>query len=427
MDNEHIEKEVYISIFLDTRRAKANKKFPVKLRVFTPHPRKQKLYPTKFEFIEKDFESIWETAKPREENKIIRKQIEKIEEKAVETAKKIKPFDFEQFEKLLYRKKGDGDNAFYFYDKIIAELEANNRYGTASNYSLSKRSLIEFMKYQKVEKQDNLMFSDISVKWLTKYEDYMLDTLKRSETTVSMYLRALRTIFNSAISDKSIDVEVYPFRRNKQEKNKYIIPEGGNAKKALDKAQLKKLFEAPPLTPEQEKAKDFWFFSYSCNGMNIKDIALLKYENLKNNTLEFYRAKTRRTTKQAPHKIIVCLTKFAASIIKKYGNSDKSPDQFVFSIVSKEQSELVKHNRIKNFTKFVNQNLKKLAIAKGITGDISTYWARHSMATQAIRMGASMEFVSEALGHNNLKTTQNYFAGFQDKDKKKFMEKMMKF
>jgi site-specific recombinase XerD len=42
-------------------------------------------------------------------------------------------------------------------------------------------------------------------------------------------------------------------------------------------------------------------------------------------------------------------------------------------------------------------------------------------------MGASMEFVSEALGHNNLKTTQNYFAGFPEKDKKVFMEKMMKF
>ncbi len=45
--------EYSISIYLDTRRAKSNGKYPVKLRVFTPNPRKQKLYPTIFDFTEK--------------------------------------------------------------------------------------------------------------------------------------------------------------------------------------------------------------------------------------------------------------------------------------------------------------------------------------------------------------------------------------
>ena len=44
-----MEQECFISIYLDTRRSKANGKFPVKLRVFTPHPRKQKLYNTFYE------------------------------------------------------------------------------------------------------------------------------------------------------------------------------------------------------------------------------------------------------------------------------------------------------------------------------------------------------------------------------------------
>src|SRR5690554_7436944 len=54
-----IEKEVYISIYLDTRRIKKNGKFPVKLRVATPFLRtKQKLYKTKYEFDKKEFEAI---------------------------------------------------------------------------------------------------------------------------------------------------------------------------------------------------------------------------------------------------------------------------------------------------------------------------------------------------------------------------------
>jgi len=446
MEKDNIEKEVYISIVLDTRRekskGKSKGKYPVKLRVYTSTPRIQILYPTKFEFTKSEFKSIWETTKPRDEYKEIRKDMRAVEDKAEETAKKIKPFNFDQFEKILYRNKEAGNNVFYHYDLIIKGLEYNNKFGTASNYDLSKKSLIAFLEYEKnehsdklekieqpekLEKAEKLLFSEISVKWLTNYENYMIDTKGKSETTVSMYLRALRTVFNTAISDKSIDAEMYPFRRNEQEKNKYIIPTGKAVKKALDKDQLKKLFKAKPMTPEQVKAKDFWFFSYSCNGMNIKDIALLKYENLKNDTIEFYRAKTKRTTKQTPNKITVSLTAFAKSIIKKYGNKDIQPKQYIFNIVEDSQSEIIKFNRIKNFTKFINQNLKKLAIKEGITGDISTYWARHSMATQAIRNGASMEFVSEALGHNNMKTTQGYFAGFEAKDKKKLMEKLMKF
>ena len=56
-----MKQEYAISIYLDTRREKASGKYPVKLRVFTSTPRKQKLYPTKFEFTKKEFQSIWQT------------------------------------------------------------------------------------------------------------------------------------------------------------------------------------------------------------------------------------------------------------------------------------------------------------------------------------------------------------------------------
>jgi integrase/recombinase XerD len=74
--------EVFISIYLDTRRKKSNGKYPVKLRVFSSYPRKQKFYPTTFEFTEKEFESIWLTARPRNEYKDIRNDIISIEKKS---------------------------------------------------------------------------------------------------------------------------------------------------------------------------------------------------------------------------------------------------------------------------------------------------------------------------------------------------------
>ena len=103
-----MEKEVFISLYLDTRRAKSNNQYPVKVRVFTNSPRIQKLYPTKFDFTEKEFESIWETTKPRKEHQETRRELQAVENLAIETAKTIRPFNFEQFEKKLYRGKGEG-------------------------------------------------------------------------------------------------------------------------------------------------------------------------------------------------------------------------------------------------------------------------------------------------------------------------------
>ena len=430
-----MEKEVFISLYLDTRRAKSNNQYPVKVRVFTPSPRKQMLYPTKFDFTEKEFESIWKTTKPRKEYQDTRRELQAVETLAIGTADKISPFSFEIFEKKLYRDKGEGQNVFYQYNLIIEKLKRNNQLGTASNYELSAKSLKHFILYLKgkeiTEKKEKeialanikkITFREITPEWLNKYEKFMIDIQKLSRTTVAIYLRPLRAVFNTALACKEIEAESYPFG-----KRRYQIPSVKSVKKALTKAELKTLKEAKALTPEQEKARDFWFFSYICNGMNIKDIAFLKYEDIQQDKIIFYRAKTINTAKTHLRPVVVHLTGYSKSVIEKYGNPNKAPKQLIFTILNDQQTEGEKFRAVQNFTRFINQGIKKLAIANKITGEISTYWARHSFATNAIRSGQSMEFVSEAFTHSNMKTTQGYFAGFEDADKKDVMESLMNF
>jgi integrase/recombinase XerD len=418
----NMEKEVYISLYLDTRRVKINNLYPVKIRVFTSSPRKQKLYPTKFEYNKKDFESIWETAKPRNEVKDIRRELQAVENLAIVTAKGLQPFTFEEFEKKLYRGKGEGENVYYQYDLIIKRLTDNNQLGNASNYTLSQKSLKSFILFDTKKESKKLLFRDITPAWLHRYENYMIKTLSRSRTTVSMYLRALRTVFNTAIADKEIGAELYPFG-----KRKYQVPAVKSVKKAFKKNELSILHKADAKTPEQIKARDFWFFSYSCNGINIKDIALLRYENLQEDRLILYRAKTINTSKADLKPIVIYLTEFARNVISLYGNKPASPKQLIFNIINDDMSEADNFKAIKNFTRFINQNLKKLAKENGLTGEISTYWARHSFATNAIRSGFGMEFVNEALSHGSMKTTQGYFAGFEEESKRELMETLMDF
>jgi len=421
LNNASMDKHYFISIYLDTRRAKINGKYPVKLRVFTKYPRIQKLYPTAFELTESEFKSIWETTKPRNEHKEMRLKLQAIETKANETAESLKPFTFESFEKLLFSKTTAGiKNVNFYYNIAIEDYIKNKQIGTALNYEFSIKSLLEF------HNKSTLSFYTITVQWLKDYENYMVEDKNRSKTTVGMYLRPLRAVFNSAILDKTINPDVYPFRKKKYEKNKYIIPAPKKTKKALSKEQVKILIEGTPQTPEQEKAKAFWFFSYFCNGMNTKDIANLKYKNISGDTLTFIRAKTAKTNIEQTQ-IIAILNDFTFDVIEKYGNPDKSPNNYIFSIVEPTASPENKHNQIINFIRYVNQHFLKYAKGLGLTEKISTYWARHSFVTNAIRNDASMELVSELLGHVSVKTTKGYFDGFDNETKRALAKKLMEF
>lgn len=408
--------EYFISIVLDSRRKKQNGTFPVKLRVFTPIPRKQKLYPLAFEFTKDRFAKVWQTTKPKaKDDKETRLILLKIEKDANDVARNLPLFSIEAFEKKFFMKASKVQRDInYYYEKAISQYKKNNQIGTASNYEYSLKSLLNFHGKQK------LSFSSISAQWLKDFEKHLIIKGK-SQTTVGIYLRPLRAIFNTAIADGTIQQDSYPFG-----KREYTIPTPQGRKKALSREQLKALFEAMPLTPEQQRAKDFWFFSYVCNGMNFKDIANLRYKDISDDTLTFRRAKTANTNKhQAP--VIVYLNDFTSSVIKKYGNSNINPETFIFTIIKSKSNAEQQHAQLKNFIRYVNQHIKKLAKSIGITEDISSYWARHSFATTAIRNGASLEFVSEALSHSNLKTTIGYFAGFEDEKKREIANKMMDF
>lgn len=379
------------------------------------------LYPTVFDLTEKEFDSVWLSTKPRSENKKLRLQIQAVENKANDIADKLNPFSFEQFERKLFRNKGEGINIGYHYNEIIEEYIANKRIGTADSYKYSEKAIKEFVETHLNKCYNKLTFFDINKNWLNDFETYLTET-NRSRTTIGIYLRPLRAVFNKAIADKEIEQEIYPFG-----KRKYQIPSSRTVKKTLSKEQLSTLFNSIPNTPEQKKAKAFWFFSYASNGMNIKDIALLKFKNIDEESIKFYRAKTLFTSKSDLKLITVFLNDYMKSFIDEYGVKEKSPNNYVFDIISDLMSPQEQHSKIKSFTRFINQHIKKLSKSLELPSEISTYWARHSFATTSIRKGAKMEFMQESFGHKNIQTTQSYFDGFEDETKKEFAKQLMDF
>jgi len=448
-------KRATTKIVLDTRNKRSDETLPLKLRV--TFERKPRVYGIKLKLDDlseidslttEDFKIVQDKQGKKEAERFteIREKLSIIQSEARDIIKKLDPFTFDSFRDQFTGKKkaSDPGNVFLKYAETIKDLDSNNQLGTASSYDLSLKSLKAFIKSSTGNEPEKLYFKDITINWLRKYEAYMINekpdlkpdgTVKTdskgkaltkpglSTTTVGIYLRPLRAIFNAAIASNEIESSLYPF--NKAGKG-FVIPKGHKVKKALTKEQLKSLFNAKALTPEQDRARDFWFFSYTCNGMNVKDICFLKNENMEPDSLNFFREKTKRTTVDQ-HPVIVTLTDYAKSIIEKYRNLDPNPKAFVFPILSQTDSEVIKRKKVQGFTSLINQQIKKLAGSVGITTDISTYFARHSWATLAIQGGASIEYVSEGLSHSDIKTTKGYFAGFADTTKKGIQESLMNF
>ena len=410
-----------ISIRLDKRRKKDTGLYPVKLRVYGKQGKKEKWYSLNIDLKEKEFEHIWlnpENKKLRGKRKELRLKLQAIETRANEEANSMSVFDFGKFEFKLFRKSSDKNNIKYYFKLAIDENIRIEKIKTAKSFESTLNSFAKFSQDEKNTAIEKLKFQDITVDWLKDYERYMLKN-NLSYTTVSIYTRTLRVVFNHAIDNNDLNSEYYPFG-----KNKYRIPRTKKVKKALNAKQLKVLFNSKPCNDNEKKVKDFWFFSYACNGMNLKDIACLRYSDIQDDKFTYYRAKTFGKTVEK-RKIIIYLTDFTKGIIKKYGIKNK--DGFVFDIISEEDDAQEKNRKINNFTRYINDHIKRIANVNNLPKDISFYYARHSFATNSVRKGASLEFVSEALNHSDLTVTKNYFAGFEDETKKEFANTIMDF
>ncbi len=67
--------------------------------------------------------------------------------------------------------------------------------------------------------------------------------------------------------------------------------------------------------------------------MNAKDIAFLKYKNIHDDYLIFERSKTERSMRSDPKPISVFITDDMKAIMERWGNKEKSPNNYIFPIL----------------------------------------------------------------------------------------------
>jgi integrase/recombinase XerD len=292
-------------------------------------------------------------------------------------------FTFERFKERFF--KSASGNVLEYFDRVITELEAQDRLGSARSYTNTRDKLKEFKK--------NFVFQDIDKKFLQKFEEFILKTC--SPSTAGIYLRTLRAVYNRAITDNLAKRDIYPF-------TDYKIKTVKGRKKALTKEQIQALKDYK--APNDSRLRDslnLFLFSYYARGMNLMDIASLKWSNIRNGRIYYQRQKT-------ADNLDLLIDSNLAEILTQYNGKD-----FIFPILETGLLAKTARYRIHAKLKKINEDLRSIASTKELPNDITFYWARHTYATTLKRAGVSVSVIQETLGHSSEQVTKNYLDSFE--------------
>lgn len=399
---------ITVSAILDTRRKLANGNYPVKIRV--TYKRERSYYPTGKSMNPE----TWEHLNTARKADIIsmREDIENsfsLVKSSVQDLAEVGQFTIGLLNARMHRGLSSTMTA-----AIVSKIEILREESKISTADIFTAVLNNLRKLTTKE----IRYDDVTPMWLKRFEDFLRADGK-NQTTIAIYLRAIRAIFNDAKKAGIIKESHYPFGRGK-----YEIQEGEGRKLALNLQQIGQIARYEDGTDTTAKYRDYWLFLYLCNGINVADFVKLKYDNIINGEIYYVRQKTEHRTR-IRKEICVPISSPMQEIIDRWGNPSKKGN-YIFPILRGDENEVERNNKTKYFTRSINRRMQNIGKALGID-HISTYTARHSFATVLKRSGSSIAYISESLGHQNIKTTENYLASFEREERAKNAELLTRF
>lgn len=291
-------------------------------------------------------------------------------------------------------------NSFTSYVEVLTEkLLEENRYRTAAAYQSTMRRIIRF------NSNKDFPLDKITADYIESFERHLFNQ-RLSLNTISFYMRNLRAIYNRAIADKVLLMNLdNPFV-------KVFTGVKTTPKRALSKEEINQVYsldleyvfkdknKLQGQKQELEQSRDLFLFSFHTRGMSFVDIALLKKTDIKNGILSYCRKKTGQ---QLEIKISQALRR----IINKYSKqTEDSP--YVFPIINDQKKD--QYKQYLSALSKQNRYLKIIQELSGVSKTISSHVARHTWATIAKEENLPIWTISESLGHSSVKTTYIYLA-----------------
>ena len=297
-----------------------------------------------------------------------------------------------------------------FLTSHIQQLRDNGKVGNSYAY-LNLRTTLQNYHGKKL----NFYFSAVDVAFCNKFEAWMRKN-KFEDTTMHYYFRTLRATYNKAVEAKCAEREKSPFIEYKLSRFSTKTK-----KRALSKESVKKILkmDCSDMSEKARLAHDVFSFSYYCGGISLVDVANLTPDNIIDGRLIYERQKT--------HGMInLVMLDEAKAIIEKYATYQNRAG-YLFPILDNRVhvTPMQKFNRVRKLCTQLNKELHKIAANLKVKEDVTTYVARHSFATVLKKSGVNIGIISQALGHQDIKTTQIYLSKFDDEQVDSAMQNLL--
>lgn len=334
--------------------------------------------------------------KPKGQLKTSRIVIDKLLGNIRASIEKMPQFSFPALELDINKVHKSALDIFPYFVDRYTEYMNDDRVKTASLYRTTMNSLRGF--------QSSISFYDITPQFLSRYDKHL--RLKGiTSTTVGVYLRNLRAIYNQAVQDGILKNATNPFG-----KKGFLIPQPRKGKQGLDLDEVRKLRSTTDFhSVAEEAARDFWIFLYLCNGLNPSDALRLRWSDIEGCAITLIRKKTARSS-NGSLPVIIFLLPETRQIIDKYG--DKT-SEYVFGALRPEMTELEKITIIEYRIDKTNKYMKRLAARLGFQNSCTTVIARHTFAQVLKHQDAGVDLISESVGHSTQKSTGSYLNSFK--------------
>lgn len=297
--------------------------------------------------------------------------------------------------------KSSESGLWFYFEKKIGDIKNKNH--SSKTIEIYKTIYNHIVRYD-----SKIDLNEIDFNFLMEFEKYLQNN-HVSATSINIYMRSLKAVYNHAITLGLISDS--PFV-------KYKIPVGSSNKKALNHNQLNALINSQCFTIHQEIALKYFQLMYECCGANLVDLLSLKWRDIQNYVIRFERIKTINTS-QTRKQIEIPIKESTLRLLLELGCSSEDENDFILPIFRRENS-LEKNKKLgKNFLKKINKKINKIIEINqlGIAHRVTSYTARYTFATLALRGGHSVELISELLGHSSIMVTQKYLKGFDIEQK----------
>lgn len=380
-----------IKVHLNTYRVTKNDMYPLVFQVI--HQRKKKLIYSHYHLAKENFnETIGRAVNHRKKKCSILDEVNEYIQKVVDNIERSVSFlelqggDYSVNDIITLYKSNQKNSFFITYTQNLVEsLRQRGKNGTADAYQNTLNRVISFLGKDKY-----ITFEEIDAKWLNRYKEH-LQCARLKENSMNFYIRILRAVYNKALSEGLITTNQNPFQRIKLYSVKTI-------KRAIDNETMKLISDANLDYDKQLSfSRDLFLFSYYSRGMSYVDIAYLKKSDIRNQTIFYYRSKTKQLLQ-------VKIVEPLRLLIEKYENFG----EYVLPILNPEQGDL--YTQYRRGLRQHNNNLKRLTNKLNLPCKITSYVARHTWATIAKRRGVAVSVISEGLGHSSEKMTYTYLA-----------------